>query len=220
MANSAERKRGGVFDYDRTVALSDGVFAIALTLLVLNIPQPSSKGDLWEELGELVPDLGAYVLSFVVIAGMWRAHHVFFRELERINSRLTTLNLAFLGLVALIPFPTGLIAEQGDQSAAVIVYAVTIAAVSGLDGAMQVYARGAGLAAPRTHGLFSYYFVSIVFLVSIPIAVVSPAAAVWSWVSLPFIGYFLRRREARLAANTGAARPASGPPRTPTRESP
>jgi uncharacterized membrane protein len=80
---------------------------------------------------------------------MWRYHHVFCCELDRINARLTTLNLLYLGLIALIPFPTGLIAEPGDESAAVIVYAITIALVTGMAAAMNLYAQRAGLTARR-----------------------------------------------------------------------
>ncbi len=199
-ADTAKAKRGDVFDYDRTVALSDGVFAIALTLLVLNIPQPSSSGDLWGELGELIPDLAAYALSFVVIATMWRVHHIFCRGLDRIDAKLTTLNLAFLGLIALIPFPTGLIAERGDESPAVIVYAATIAAVTAMFAAMELYAERTGLTEPRDRPLIDYILVPAVFLISIPIAVVSPAIAAYSWISLLFLGRYLNRRDRRKVA--------------------
>jgi uncharacterized membrane protein len=187
--------RGDVFDYDRTVALSDGVFAIALTLLVLNIPIPSGDGDLWAQLDDLLPDLGAYALSFVVIATMWRYHHVFCRELHRINARLTSLNLLYLGLIALIPFPTGLIAERGDESAAVIVYALTIALVTGLASAMDLYAQRAGLTAPRRRPRVNYFVVPGVFVASIPLAAIEPSLGLYSWLTLPVLGHLIDRRE-------------------------
>ena len=183
------------FDYDRTVALSDGVFAIALTLLVLNIPIPNGDGDLWDQLRDLLPNLGAYALSFVVIATMWRYHHVFCRELDRINARLTTLNLLYLGLIALIPFPTGLIAERGDESAAVIVYAVTIALVTGMAAAMNLYAQRAGLTARRGRPIAHYLVVPGVFLASIPIAAIDAEAGMYSWLALPVLIHLINRRQ-------------------------
>ncbi|MQA75805.1 MAG: DUF1211 domain-containing protein [Solirubrobacterales bacterium] len=190
---------GSVFDYDRTVALSDGVFAIAITLLVLDIPTPTAPGDLWSQLDDLLPNLGAYALSFVVIAGMWREHHVFFRELSRIDRRLTTLNLLYLGLIALIPFPTGLLAERGGESPAVIVYALTLAAVTGVSAAMRVYVERRGLGTPSHRTLFQHASVPAVFLLSIPIALLNPSLGIWSWVLLPILGWVGDRMEAARA---------------------
>ncbi|MCD6016687.1 MAG: hypothetical protein K0R41_151 [Geminicoccaceae bacterium] len=195
-AQARPPRRGTVFDYDRTVALSDGVFAIALTLLVLNIPQPGADGDLWSELADLLPDLGAYALSFVVIGGMWRYHHIFFRELARIDARLTSLNLLYLGFIALIPFPTGLLADRGDEAPAVIVYAITLAAVTSLGATMELYAERRGLAAPRQRRFFEYANVPGVFLLSIPIALLSPTLAIWSWLLLFVTGRVSQRMEA------------------------
>ena len=192
----AAPKRGSVFDYDRTVALSDGVFAIALTLLVLNIPQVPDEGDLWSQLDDLLPDLGAYALSFVVIAGMWRYHHIFFRELARIDARLTRLNLLYLGFIALIPFPTGLLADRGGEAPAVIVYAITLTAVTSLAASMELYAERRGLAAPRHRSFFEYANVPGVFLLSIPIALLSPTVAIWSWLLLFVTGRISDRMEA------------------------
>ena len=186
--------RGTLFDYDRTVALSDGVFAIALTLLVLNIPQPSAEGDLWSALGDLLPDLGSYALSFVVIAGLWRNHHIFFRGLTRIDARLTSLNLFYLGMIALIPFPTALLANRGDEAPAVIVYAATIALATALGGAMRVYARRHRMAAPDGRTAFELIAVPGVFVISMPIALLDPTAAELSWLSLILVGRIAKRR--------------------------
>jgi uncharacterized membrane protein len=195
--SDAARRRADVFDYDRTVALSDGVFAIALTLLVLDIPRPTGDSDLWDQLGDLLPNFGAYALSFVVLAAGWRSHHTFFRGVKRIDGRLTTINLTYLALIALIPFPTGLIAERGDESAAVILYAFTIAAFALLGAAMRVHASRAGLSDDPPRPLYVYLAVPAVFLLSIPIAAVSPAAAMYSWLSLILVARIAERAERR-----------------------
>jgi uncharacterized membrane protein len=187
-----ESTRDREFDYDRTVALSDGVFAIALTLLVLNIPQPPGNEDLWSELDDLLPNLGAYALSFVVIAALWRRHHIFFRSLTSIDRRLTNLNLIYLGFIALIPFPTGLIAERGDEAAAAIVYAAVIAAVTALGGFMTLHAQRKhlirGLDAERS--TLEIFSTSLVFLGSMPIALIDPTAAQLFWLTLIPVGYW------------------------------
>jgi len=187
----SESRHDREFDYDRTVALSDGVFAIALTLLVLNIEIPAVDGDLWGQLGDLLPDFGAYALSFAVIAALWRRHHVFFRALTAIDRRLTNLNLLYLGFVALIPFPTGLLADRGDEAPAAILYAATIAAVTTVGGLMAMHAERAGL----VHGtevdrsLLSIFSTAAVFVASIPIALIDPGLGELFWLVLIPVGY-------------------------------
>jgi uncharacterized membrane protein len=116
---------------------------------------------------------------------------------KRIDGRLTTINLTYLALIALIPFPTGLIAERGDESAAVILYAFTIAAFALLGAAMRVHASRAGLSDDPPRPLYVYLAVPAVFLLSIPIAAVSPAAAMYSWLSLILVARIAERAERR-----------------------
>ena len=193
---SEQAGRGTEFDYDRTVALSDGVFAIALTLLVLNIPLPADGDDLWSQLDDLLPNLGAYALSFAVLGFMWLRHHSFFRELRGIDRPLALLNLLYLGFVALIPFPTGLIAERGDESAAVIVYALTIALSSAVAAQMRVVAERNGLSDPEPWSPLERFAVPLVFLASVPIALVSPTVATLSWLALIPLSHWLGGRAA------------------------
>ena len=131
---------------------------------------------------------------------MWLRHHSFFRELSGINRPLALLNLLYLGFVALIPFPTGLIAERGDESAAVIVYALTIALSSAVAAQMRVVAERDGLAEPEPWTLLERFAVPLVFLVSVPIAVIDPTAATIFWAALIPVGRWLdSRAAARLA---------------------
>ncbi len=178
------------FDYDRTVALSDGVFAIALTLLVLNIEAPALSSGHEGVLGSRLLDHGheffSYALGFAVIGLLWVRHHSFFRGVERIDTQLTVINLVYLGFVAFLPYPTRILGLYGSQPAAVIMYAATVATVSVVARILSIHAVRAGLlseAGVREVGRRgSWIVVPAVFIVSIPIAFVSATAARYSWI--------------------------------------
>ena len=94
----------------RVEAFSDGVFALAITLLVLDLHPPES-GDLWTGLIHEWPQFAAYLTSFVVIGIMWANHHSMFRRIVRSDRVLLFLNLVLLLWTSLLPFPTGLVAR-------------------------------------------------------------------------------------------------------------
>src|SRR5215813_10137818 len=98
----------------RILALSDGVFAIAITLLIIaiGIPATTSDAGLPEALLGLWPRYLAYVLSFLVIARFWVTHHLAFRLIARYDATLVWLNLLLLMLVAFLPFPTAVLGEH------------------------------------------------------------------------------------------------------------
>jgi uncharacterized membrane protein len=196
------------FDYDRTVALSDGVFAIALTLLVLTISFPDLRGGaharLGDELADRLSQLFSYALSFAVLSLLWLRHHAFFRGLARIDGRIAVLNLLYLALVAFLPYPTRLVGEYGDQAVAVTTYAATITAVVLVANVVRLHASRAGLVrSPSPDTRKPQLVVPAVFLISIPLALlVSPSAAKWSWAVLLLIGPLrqLFRRPGRAAS--------------------
>jgi uncharacterized membrane protein len=122
---------------NRLEAFSDGVFAVAITLLVLNIKIPGidlplnklpNDTDLLHSLGDEWPMLAAYVTSFATIGIMWLNHHRLFVHIKRINTVLVLLNLLLLLFMVLEPVPTALLAEYvnlPNQHAAAIVYSGT-----------------------------------------------------------------------------------------------
>ena len=113
MADSREKTENGR-ELDRTVFFSDAVFAIAMTLLVLDIQVPEIPETLVDErlperpLG-LWPRYLSYVLSFVVILMYWMAHHSTFKAIKRYDKLLIWLNSLFLVCIAFLPFPTSLL---------------------------------------------------------------------------------------------------------------
>jgi uncharacterized membrane protein len=111
----------------RLEAFSDGVFAIAITLLVLDlhVPDPASTGDLAQALGEQWPSYVAYAVSFLTIGIIWINHHAMMRRLARVDHTILSLNLLLLLFVALLPFTTALMAAylqktSGEHLAAAI----------------------------------------------------------------------------------------------------
>jgi uncharacterized membrane protein len=119
----------------RVEAFSDGVFAIAITLLVLEIGVPENRlDDLWTGIADQWPSYFAYVTSFTTIGGIWLGHHGIFRRMASADSTVMRLNLLLLMLVSFLPFPTKLLAESLDapseETAAVILYGAVLLAVS------------------------------------------------------------------------------------------
>jgi uncharacterized membrane protein len=130
----------------RVETFSDGVFAIAITLLVLTIAQPTHYRDLAHELATRWPSLAAYVVSFAVIGIMWLNHHSLFTSFERIDRGLFYLNLLLLMTITFLPYPTGVLGEalargEGTRTAAVV-YALTMAVNSYAWTALWLYGSG------------------------------------------------------------------------------
>jgi len=109
----------------RLEAFSDGVFAVAITLLVLDLHDP--PGNLAHGLGELWPHYATYVVSFLTIGIIWMNYHTAFDRIEWADRTLMVLNLLLLMFVTVIPFPTGLLADHlnggSDEHVAAAVYA-------------------------------------------------------------------------------------------------
>jgi uncharacterized membrane protein len=118
----------------RVEAFSDGVFAIAITLLILEVKVPTADNgtQLWHALTAQWPSYAAYVISFLVIGVMWVNHHTVFSYIARVDRPLIFYNVLILLVVAAIPFPTALVAgnlgEAGAAAVAVAVYGMFMVA--------------------------------------------------------------------------------------------
>jgi uncharacterized membrane protein len=136
----------------RMEAFSDGVIAIAITLLVLDLVVRPPGTPLQQFLGAW-PSYLAYVISFLTIGGAWIAHNALTDDLERADTLLLRINLLFLLLVAFLPFPTRLLAEGlyddiTGERVATVVYGITLLTIRLMFYAMDVYSRRAGLRQP------------------------------------------------------------------------
>src|SRR5580693_6663303 len=122
----------------RAEAFSDGVFAIAITLLVLDLRLPGAGPEhdtLVQQLLHAWPQYFAYVVSFLTIGIMWMNHHTILAHVARVDRPLLVLNLLLLMGIVAIPFPTGLVADNlnhggPDATAAVVTYGLVMIAIS------------------------------------------------------------------------------------------
>jgi uncharacterized membrane protein len=126
---------GGRKETGRVEAFSDGVFAIAMTLLVLNVKVPTANqpGQLGSLLWQQWPSYLAFVISFAFIGIMWVNHHRLFAHIRRIDHTLLVLNGALLLGVTAVPFPTAVLAQylgKPDEKAATMLYAGTYVVVA------------------------------------------------------------------------------------------
>jgi uncharacterized membrane protein len=122
---------GRRWDKNRVETFSDGVFAIAITLLVLDIHVPPGLHHLGKELVHEWPSYVAYVTSFLTVGGVWIGHHQACGGLRFFNSTLMRLNLLLLMTTAFLPFPTGILAEalrapEHTAETAVFLYGATV----------------------------------------------------------------------------------------------
>jgi uncharacterized membrane protein len=119
------------WDKNRVETFSDGVFAIAITLLVLDIHVPTGLQHLGSELEHEWPSYLAYVTSFLTVGGVWIAHHRALRGLRFFDSMMMRLNLLLLMTTAFLPFPTAILAEalrapEHTTETAVLLYGATV----------------------------------------------------------------------------------------------
>jgi TMEM175 potassium channel family protein len=136
---------GDRFETGRIEAFSDGIFAIAITLLVLDIGVPDDAfDDLWRGLADQWPSYLAYATSFWTIGGLWAVHHAVFRRLRYADHVLMRVNLLLLLIVAFLPFPTSVIGEavgtDTSEREAVLFYGATLFVTSVIVTGMCDYA--------------------------------------------------------------------------------
>jgi uncharacterized membrane protein len=135
---------------ERLAALSDGIFAVAMTLLVLDLHVPASElihsqGELWHTLAEAVPQLISYVVSFITLGIFWNGQQAQLNSFERSDRHLSWMHLAFLFAVTLMPFSTRLLAGYITYRSVLIAYWANILLLGGVLFVSWRYAMRAGL---------------------------------------------------------------------------
>ena len=188
---------------ERLVALADGVFAIALTLLVLDfsVPPDLPSHEYADALRELLPNLAAYALSVLVLGAFWRENRRILGYVRQVDGQLIGLSILGLGVAALLPFPTKLLAEYGREPESVAVYAATVAALGAADLAVVLLlARRPWLRGPEgpPEGFRLYVLdlavTVVVFVASVPLSLAYGPAAMWLWAAMAPIKVVIGRR--------------------------
>jgi uncharacterized membrane protein len=178
-------------DTQRLEAFSDGVFAIAITLLIIEIAVPDVRADqsLTQALLDLWPSYFGYVVSFLMIGVMWINHHHMFKDIVRCDHTLLVLNLLLLLGVAFVPFPTAVVAEyvrEGEHELeAALMYGTTFVVIAVFFDAFWLYATSRpGLidqhvSEARIRSRTRRYLPGpLLYAVALPLAFVNP------WISL------------------------------------
>jgi uncharacterized membrane protein len=191
---------------ERLVFFSDAVFAIALTLLVIDLQVPevdNGEGSI-DVVVSLIPGFVAYVISFAIIALNWAGHHRKYSVITGYNGRLIQLNFLLLFLIAFVPFPTSLLSEYPGEIASVVLYATVVGLLNIVQLLIWAYAWRAGFI-DKSVDVDVYRLVRrnllvvpIVFGASILIAVFwDPTIAMYSWFALIPVNIVMGRIEAR-----------------------
>lgn len=209
------------FTVERLNALSDGVFAVAITLLAVGIALPTIHGTATNSkvahgLAELWPHFFSYLLSFIIVAMFWISHHSLFTVIRRVDRVLIWMNVFYLLLIVFMPYPTQLLSLYGKTGVAVALYAAVLALAALVQGFMALYAtRGHRLVDDDFDTLQAGQFLrnsfvkSGILAVSIGIAFLSPTIAQLSWLLLFLIPLFewlfFRKRYTRAGVGEGQA---------------
>jgi uncharacterized membrane protein len=185
-------------EFGRALAFSDGLFAIAMTLLVVSITVPhiadgDSIGDLADALNDRTANFISFFISFAVIGRYWVAHHQFVSLLEKMDQGILGLNLVYLAFVAFLPFPTALLGEYFENPLSVTIYATNVAVISGMEVVLFRHAYRSGLLRRQPpENVYRFAVLTslspvIFFIASIPVAFLSTTVAVLSWLlTIPF----------------------------------
>jgi TMEM175 potassium channel family protein len=185
------------YDTGRIEAFSDGVFAIAITLLIIEIGVPHVEGNqsLAAELWELWPSYFGFMLSFITIGVMWTNHHGIFKDIERTDHTLITLNLLLLLCISFVPFPTAVLAEylKNDDNAlaATLAYGTTFAFTAVMFNAVWIYASwhrrliDEHVSDARIRSRTRRYLGGpLCYAIGLPVAFVNPLLAIGLWTAL------------------------------------
>ena len=202
---------------DRTVFFSDAVIAIAITLLALKIEISGLSGDttnreLLGDLNEALPRIITFIWSFALVAVYWSLHRRMFGKITRLDTTMTTLNIVFLALVALLPFPADILGQIAT-AVSVSLYGLNVAAISLVMAAMWHHAYSHHrLVETRMTGhhiraaTFQYLFSAGVALLTVAFSWVNPTLGLCVWFVLMFQP-LIRRLSERLARWETVRRP-------------
>lgn len=192
----SHRRDGPGLEFDRVSFFSDAVFAIAMTLLVVELKPPhlgesaGTPGALGAAVLSSWTEIFGFFLGFALLGQYWMAHHAFFASLRSIDRRMISLNLVYLAFVAFMPYPVALISNFEETPVAFMLFALTMATISMIEVAMFRHAERMGhlrmALTPREtrSATMAAAAPCAVMLASLPLAAISTTLALLSWLTL------------------------------------
>ncbi len=186
---------------ERLIFFSDAVFAIAITLLVIeievpNFPVQATPHEQWAELGALWPSLFAFVLSFLVIGRFWMGHHALFARLTRFDKRLMWPNLIYLMAIAAMPFATAFLGRNIGHFVPELVYNLMMMTCGALNLWLAHIAKSAGLRRTEDGEFIDRPLaVTLGAAVCVALTFVFPLASQWGMATIPLWIWLQKRLE-------------------------
>jgi uncharacterized membrane protein len=202
MAEARHDKSKMHYQLDRISFFSDGVFAIAITLLIIEFKVPVIEHPtdllLWHALSHMGLQLIGFVISFFIVGYYWSVHHRIFGYVDNYTSRLIWLNLLFLFSVVLLPFSSGLLGEYTSESHLHIpygIYVLNIILTATMNGILWLYVSNPtkkllthDLSPERIQlGLYFTFVVPVIFIISFLVSFIEPLIGRLIPVLIPFV---------------------------------
>ena len=196
-------------DLSRIVAFTDGVFAIAITLIVLQLDVPAritTGSELWQQVfREEGVDFIAFLISFAVIGRYWVLNHQLMRMIGAFDHRMLGLLLFYLLFIVLIPFSSELLGEHGDLQLSLVFYIVNLVLVNFSTTLLMLHVRSAELQRPGLREVLdswisASWYVTAVFALTIPLALLIGSWALFAWIPAIKLNPWQRKLEAEQQA--------------------
>ncbi|MBP7240557.1 TMEM175 family protein [Amaricoccus sp.] len=198
------RREGPGLEFDRVSFFSDAVYAIAMTLLVVELTPPdivtSDPLILIDAILETWTHIFGFFLGFLLLGRYWLAHHDFFATLRSVDRTLISINLVYLAFVAFMPYAVAMISEHESNPIAFAIFAICMAIISGLEVIMYAIAVRRGHMrrelSPEAvrFGYLAAGVPVLIMLLSVPLAAIGTTLALLSWLVLIPLGALMHRR--------------------------
>ena len=192
------------FKVGRLGAISDGVFAIAMTLLVLELKFPEmeesiSSQEFSQAIREQAPTFVAWIISFAILCRLWITQHALLEYGDKKSKGFTTINFIFLGAISFIPFPTSLISQHSEQPQSVIIFSATLIvanmALAWMWHSLKKEKLDSDLRSEiNRHVKRVVIWMPVIAIVSCLLATVKPQLGILVWIVFPFAGIIIRRK--------------------------
>jgi uncharacterized membrane protein len=200
------------FTHERVSMFTDAIFAIAITLLVIDIKRPDDEE--LKNLGKFIADQQgafiAFVIAFVMLWAIWRARHVLFDQITRVSPAVIAMHIPLLLFAAFLPYPTGIFGEAVSDPLAISMFAgdeailmMCLALLMTLVLKQRLLAPHANRARLTTHAVVNWGIGAFWGLTAV-LAWYTPSLVPWLWMATPLLVFFLVRGARLLRASPGS----------------